>query len=971
MAIRIKNQRVQLPKLSFLRIFIVVADLSRSCLYVWLILMQSLPDFLRIFLCLCAVFPVVDAARASEKISYRRHIAPLLQTHCLGCHNRIDAEKGLSLQAADDIERGSEDGRILNRDAPNDSRLWKVLVSNGDDHMPPSDQPQLAPDELKAIQAWLAEGAAFDSRAALMAKLPDVKVSADTIRNPVLSIAISPDESRLVIGRYKAIELQSTDTKEVTSRIVVEDGKVNDVQFSADGQQILLATGVTGLSGRAVVVDLAQQKIVKELAGHNDAAYAAVWSPNQTLIATAGYDRRILVHSADSGELIREMNGHNGAIFDLQFSPDGTLLASASADGTIKVWHVATGERLDTLSQPQAEQYSVRFSPDGNTIYATGADNRIRQWHLVSRTSQIINPLLISRFAHEGVITSLEISPDGRYLATAEDSGILKIWDAVRIREIAALDFGRDRATSFVFTPDSKTLIAGTTHGLVRRVPVPVIPTPVIESAESLSMSPPVSPQSSVNAAELIAVAESEPNELATPQAIPIPSVVSGVIHSEADGPDQDVFKFRAEKGRPLMVEVKASRDQSLLDSFVEILHEDGSSVLQVKLQAVRDSYYSFRGKDSDASGDFRMFNWQEMELNQYLYSDGEVVKLWLYPRGPDSGFIVYPGVGNRFTYFGTTPTAHALQAPAFIVEAHRPDEVLIPSGLPEFPVYFENDDDSMRQWGRDSRLMFDPPADGDYLLQIRDARDFEGMDFKYQLMVRVPQPDFSVEIGGNEVTMFPEVAHELSFKATRLDGYDGPIEISVENLPAGFSFSGAIEIQNEQLQAFGTLIAEKDAVEPTEDIVKQIRFVANARIANHDVMHEAGGLKSLKLGKAPKVMVRILSAEQQAEGSAEQTPELTVWAGETLRAFIKVQRLDYDGLVEFGKEDAGRNMPHGVFVDNIGLNGLMLLSGQTEREFFITTASWVPETDRLFHLKSGVDGITSLPVMLHVRHRK
>jgi hypothetical protein len=62
--------------------------------------------------------------------------------------------------------------------------------------------------------------------------------------------------------------------------------------------------------------------------------------------------------------------------------------------------------------------------------------------------------------------------------------------------------------------------------------------------------------------------------------------------------------------------------------------------------------------------------------------------------------------------------------------------------------------------------------------------------------------------------------------------------------------------------------------------------------------------------------------------------------------------------------------MPHGVFVDNIGLNGLMLLEGQNEREFFITTAKWVPEMSRPFYLKSSVDGITTLPVMLHVRHR-
>ena len=49
------------------------------------------------------------------------------------------------------------------------------------------------------------------------------------------------------------------------------------------------------------------------------------------------------------------------------------------------------------------------------------------------------------------------------------------------------------------------------------------------------------------------------------------------------------------------------------------------------------------------------------MTLNQLLYVNGEVVKLWLYPRGPDSGYIVYPGSGNRHGYFDTTPLAHPL----------------------------------------------------------------------------------------------------------------------------------------------------------------------------------------------------------------------------------------------------------------------------------------------------------------------
>lgn len=903
---------------------------------------------------------------ADEKVSYRRQIASVLQTYCLGCHNRIDAEQKLSLQSADDILSGSENGAILNIQHPEESRLWQVLISKDDDHMPPADQPQLTADELETLQKWLKEGSSFDSRAAVMAILPEVKVSADSVRNPALSIGMSRDGSQVALGKYKALEIRSSADLEVVEKIAIEDGKVNQVQFSADGNRVLSATGVTGLSGRAVVVDLAKKQIVQEFAGHYDVAYAAIWSPDEQLVATSGYDRRIILHNAISGELVRVMSGHNGAIFDLQFSPDGTLLASASADGTIKVWHVATGERLDTLSQPQSEQYAVCFSPDGNTIYAVGADNRIRKWEVVSKTTQIINPLLISRFAHEGVITAMAISTDGRFLATAEDKGILKIWDADRVHEIAASDFGESRATCFVFTSDASELIVATSDGPLRRVPIPAIPT-VEPSSDETVMAAQVAPATIV---ETVVVAEAEPNELSNPQAISFPATINGTIFSQTANPDQDVFRFHAEKGKPVMIEVRASRDKSALDSCVEVLHHDGSPVLQARLQAVRDSYFTFRGKDSDTSDDFRMFNWQEMKLNQYLYSDGEVVKLWLYPRGPDSGYKVYPGFGNRFSYFGTTPTSHALQAPAFIVEAHRPDEVLTATGLPEFPIYFENDDDPLRQWGSDSRLMFDPPADDDYLVRIRDARDFQGSDFKYQLLVRTPQPDFSVEIGGTDVNLFPGTGHELSFKATRLDGYDGPIEIIAENLPLGFSFSGPVEIQTEQLQAYGTVIADKDAVAPAEDAVKQIRFVAKATIAGQDVSHEVGGLKALKLGDAAKVVVRIQSAEQHASGATEQTLELTVWAGETVRAFIKVERSNHDGLVEFGKEDSGRNMPHGVFVDNIGLNGLMLLSGQTEREFFITTAEWVPETSRLFHLKTNVDGITSIPVMLHVRHR-
>ena len=909
----------------------------------------------------------VSALTAAEPVKYSTQISPLLRTYCVSCHSRVDAQNGLSLQAPDDILKGGENGAILNEGSPADSVLMKVLVSTSDDHMPPRDQPQLAPAELDLLTTWLKEGGKFDSRMAVLPMLPTVRVTASAVRSPALAMALTGDAKGILTGKFKLLEQRSRATGDIVWSGSVPDGKVNSVRVSPDGKTVLAATGTPGLSGRALEFAPGDASVLREFGGHNDILYAAEWSPDGKIVATAGYDRKIILHNADTGEKIRELTGHNGAIFDLCFHPNGSLLASASADATIKIWNVESGERFDTLSQPQAEQYAVAFSKDGKFIFGAGADSRIRKWQLASLNAPQINPLIISRFAHEGSISKLEISGDGRFLVTAADNGSIKIWESDAVVEQMAQSLQSDYVSSIVVDDTTGTVLIATSSGHQKTISLPtaIVPSGISELVAPVTMS--------TAAGVMSDVTEAEPNDRTEiAQSVVFPTSITGTIHDvSGEDSDADFFRLEARKGQQILIEVQASRDKSPLDSSVEVLTADGQPILQAQLQAVRDSYFTFRGKDSDTSDDFRMFNWQEMELNEYLYADGEVVKLWLYPRGPDSGFKVYPGFGSRQTYFGTTPASHALQAPAFVVVPYAPDAVLKNSGLPVFPVYYENDDDPMRQWGKDSRLLFTAPADGSYVVRLKDARGFQAADFKYQLLLRVPHPDFMVAMSTTELSIPPGTGREVGFTATRLDGYDGPIEIFAENLPAGFSLSDPVLIQEEQRQAFATLTAAPDAVTPADEAVAKIQLKARARIADRDIVHVAGGLTSLKLAEKPKIRVSILTSEQQAAGSTEHTPELTVWAGETVRAFLKVERMDHTGLVEFGKEDSGRNMPHGVFVDNIGLNGLMLLDGQNEREFFITTAKWVPESSRPFYLKSNVDGgITSLPVMLHIRHR-
>ena len=163
-------------------------------------------------------------------------------------------------------------------------------------------------------------------------------------------------------------------------------------------------------------------------------------------------------------------------------------------------------------------------------------------------------------------------------------------------------------------------------------------------------------------------------------------AVAAGVIDapSKDNGADVDLFRFHAAKGQQLVLEINAARSKSLLDSKLEVLTATGEPIPRVVLQAVRSSYYTFRGHDSTDVNDFRMHGGGDLELNEFVYANGEVMKLWLLPRGPDSGHLVYPGVGtNRFTYFGSTPITHPVNEPIYVVEPHPPGEAILPNGLP------------------------------------------------------------------------------------------------------------------------------------------------------------------------------------------------------------------------------------------------------------------------------------------------
>jgi len=446
---------------------------------------------------------------------------------------------------------------------------------------------------------------------------------------------------------------------------------------------------------------------------------------------------------------------------------------------------------------------------------------------------------------------------------------------------------------------------------------------------------------------------EAEPNdapEQAT--ALAAPGTINGRIRGADGGADDDYFRFESKAGQTWIVETDAARRGAPTDTVIEVLDAAGKPIERVLLQAVRDSTVTFRGIDSNTL-DCRLTNWEEMQLNQFVYLNGEVVRLHRAPRGPDSGFLFYEGDGGkRLLYFDTSPMVHAVDEPCYIVEAHPPGAKLISTGLPVFPIYYTNDDCCQRRIGSDSRLTFTAPADGAYLVRVRDSRGEAGDRHAYRLTVRTPQPDFNVSLSGGD-KVAAESGKEFTVAVQRIDGFDDEVRIDVSGLPPGLRVSSPLVIQAGHREARGVLFAEPGAVQPTPEQLKQVSVQAKAMIAGQEVAKPVGGFGELKLDAKPKLTVRLEPAE------------LVIAPGSTISATLKVERNGYDGLVTFEV----RNMPHGVIVDNIGLNGVLMPKGESERQIFITADAWVPETTRTcFAVEQQQGGQCSPAVTIHVR---
>ncbi len=241
---------------------------------------------------------------------------------------------------------------------------------------------------------------------------------------PVRTVAFSSDGNRVASGgQDNVVRIWHLSSNQAGKVLRGHASHVRDCVFSSDGQQLLSA-------GRDGFVKLWQPSEYDETlalgaaagVGHADAVLAARFSRDGRQVVTASRDRTAALWDVAGLNKIQQFSeGHSFLASSAQFFADGTRLATGAGDGTTRIWNVAAGTEVLEI-EATGSMAVLDVSPDGRWIATGSVGNDAMVWD--TQTGKRLAVLQ----GHESVVTAICFAPSGQLLATGDERGLCQFW---------------------------------------------------------------------------------------------------------------------------------------------------------------------------------------------------------------------------------------------------------------------------------------------------------------------------------------------------------------------------------------------------------------------------------------------------------------------------------------------------------------------------------------------------------------
>lgn len=283
----------------------------------------------------------------------------------------------------------------------------------------------------------------------------------------------------------------------------VEEGRVVDtwkldsptarlVQWSPEGTRI----GIVGEPKTVQLMDVTTGCWLPARARHPRAVLCMAFAPDGALLATADDAGEIRLWEGDALAPVATLAGFDDSASALAFSPDGRLLAAGSRDRTIRVWELEHGELRTTLRSPNGTIRKLKFCQDSQTLLSAGWWF-VEAWNVQTGARSILahHPSMTADICpdeSEVVTAATEMrvwdakperaerhlsghvgrpcaafSSDGRWVATSDFAGTVRLWDADRGTLARTVAAHRGKARGLAFNSAGSLLATGADDGRV------------------------------------------------------------------------------------------------------------------------------------------------------------------------------------------------------------------------------------------------------------------------------------------------------------------------------------------------------------------------------------------------------------------------------------------------------------------------------------------------------------------------
>ncbi len=297
------------------------------------------------------------------------------------------------------------------------------------------------------------------------------------------SVAFSPDGKRLAaVNAARGLWLWDAATGKL-DRVFEEARGSFSVAFSPDST--LLATGEN--LGSVSLFDVATGAKVRTLPGPTTDVRSVAFSPDGRWVAGTTMRGAVNVWEVATGRLRHSLSGRSAAAWSVAFSPDGRTVATGWAGGTILLFDATTGWEVAALSVGSLEVRWIGFHPDGRSLAVAGVWEENGQnlcvWDLAA--GKVVRRMPVPGAAYTAAVGRA----DGQLLAACSAfEGAVRLWTSdglpERHRAIRLYPQGVEWLHGLAMSPEGRYLATANPDGtiIVLRLtpaPAPYAPNPV------------------------------------------------------------------------------------------------------------------------------------------------------------------------------------------------------------------------------------------------------------------------------------------------------------------------------------------------------------------------------------------------------------------------------------------------------------------------------------------------------------